>query len=144
MITDTLAILCAGGFAGAAIYITAVQHPAMVSCGAQVAVTVFRPMYRRAAKMQAALALIGMLAGVGTWAFRGGVVWLVGGLILGSVIPLTLFVIMPINTRLLDTELDITSAEADGLLAQWAKLHAIRSVAGGVAFIVFVIASTTT
>ena len=39
----------AGLFAGAAIYISAVEHPARLSCGIELAVREFRPSYRRAA-----------------------------------------------------------------------------------------------
>ena len=53
-----LATLAAGLFAGAAIYITAVEHPARLACGAELAVREFAPSYQRATLMQAPLALV--------------------------------------------------------------------------------------
>ena len=38
-----LATLAAGLFAGAAIYITAVEHPARLACGSELAVREFAP-----------------------------------------------------------------------------------------------------
>ena len=48
-----VAAVCAGLFAGAAIYINAVEHPARLSCGNEVALREFAPSYRRATVMQA-------------------------------------------------------------------------------------------
>jgi anthrone oxygenase-like protein len=59
---------------------------------------------------------------------------LIGALLLGAVIPFTLLVIRSTNARLLDPVLDPSSPEAALLLNRWGWLHAIRSVAGGLAF----------
>jgi hypothetical protein len=59
-----VAAACAGSFAGAAIYITAVEHPARMSCGNDVALREFAPSYRRPTVMQASLAVVGCLAGL--------------------------------------------------------------------------------
>ena len=88
-----VATLAARLFTGAAVYITFVEHPARVSCGSVLAVTEFGPSYKRATVMQASLALIGAGAGIGRWAAGGGLGWLVGGVLLGSVVPFTLIAI---------------------------------------------------
>lgn len=129
-----LATFCAGWFAGAALYVTAVEHPARVECGPAVAIAEFRPSYRRAAVMQGMLAGVGMLAGAWLWLAGAGVLWLAWGLALGGQIPFTLFVIMPTNKRLLSPGLDVRSAEAATLLARWGRLHAVRTVVGCLAF----------
>jgi len=64
MVFELLAVLCAGLFAGAAIYITFVEHPARLSCGTALAATEFGPSYRRATVMQVSLAVGGLLAAV--------------------------------------------------------------------------------
>ena len=139
LIAALLATLAAGLFAGAAAYITFVEHPARVSCGSVVAVTEFGPSYRRATVMQAPLALIGMSAGIARWGTGGGLGWLVSGLALGAVVPFTLIVILPTNHRLLDASLDKASPEAEALLARWGRLHAVRSALSLVAFASFLI-----
>jgi anthrone oxygenase-like protein len=134
MILEVLATLCAGLFAGAAIYINAVEHPARLACGTALAVREFAPSYHRATVMQASLAVVGLLASVGAWWRAGHGVCLVGGLLLGAVVPFTLLGILPTNRRLLAPSLDPDSLEAAALLRRWGRLHAVRSVLGGVAF----------
>jgi uncharacterized membrane protein len=133
---ELLATMCAGLFAGAAIYITFVEHPARLECGTELAATEFGPSYRRATLMQASLAAVGLLAALVAWAQGRGVGVLIGGLLLGAVIPFTLVVILPTNKRLLDPGLDRGSAEAAALLARWGRLHAVRSLMSALAFVV--------
>src|SRR6185369_130353 len=135
MVLELIALLCTGLFAGAAVYITLVEHPARLECGPVVALAEFRPSYRRAAAMQASLAAIGSLAAVGAWALGRGVPALVAGLLLGAAIPFTLLVVLPTNKRLLDPALDPRSTEAASLLTHWGRLHAVRSVASAIAFV---------
>ena len=54
-----VATICAGIFAGAAIYIAFVEHPARSPVVPPVALREFAPSYRRATIMQAALAIVG-------------------------------------------------------------------------------------
>ena len=96
--------------------------------------TEFDPSYRRAAVMQASLAAVGFPAALMAWIQGRGLLVLVGGLLLGAVIPFTLLVIFPTNKRLLDPGLDRRSAEAAALLDRWGRLHAVRSVMSGLAF----------
>jgi uncharacterized membrane protein len=134
MLFELVATLCAGLFAGAAIYITLVEHPARLECGTELAATVFGPSYRRAAVMQASLAAAGLVAACLAWAQGRGVLVLAGGVLLGTVIPFTLLAVRPTNKRLLDPSLGRGSAEAATLLHRWGRLHAVRGVASSLAF----------
>lgn len=134
MLFELLATFCAGLFAGAAIYITLVEHPARLECGTELAATEFGPSYRRAAIMQASLAAVGLVAAVVAWVQGAGLAVLIGGLLLGMVIPFTLLMIGSTTKRLLDPALERHSPEAALLLARWGRLHAVRSVASGLAF----------
>jgi hypothetical protein len=134
MLFSLVATICAGLFAGAAIYISLVEHPARLECGTELAVTEFGPSYRRAAVLQASLAAVGFPAAGMAWIEGRGLMVLAGGLLLGAVIPFTLLVIFPTNKRLLDHGLDRRSAEAEELLGRWGRLHAVRSVLGTLAF----------
>lgn len=138
MLFEALATLCAGLFAGAAVYITFVEHPARLECGTELAAREFGPSYRRATLMQASLAAVGLAAALVAWVRGRGLAVLIGGLLLGVVIPFTLLVILPTNKRLLDPGLDRSSAEAGALLGRWGQLHAVRSVVSALAFGVLV------
>jgi hypothetical protein len=139
MWTMVVATVCAGLFAGAAIYITAVEHPARLSCGSEIALHEFRPSYRRATVMQASLAVIGCLTGMWS-AWTLGDAWVgLAALLLGAVVPFTLIAILPTNNQLLDPSLDARSGRARELLVRWGRLHAVRSTLSGLAVVLFVI-----
>jgi hypothetical protein len=131
--------LAAGLFAGAAIYVSAVEHPARVSCGTDLALREFAPSYKRGAIMQASLALVGCMTGfIGGWQLND-IGSIIAALILGAVVPFTLIVILPTNKRLLDPGLNPQGAEASHLLDRWGRLHAVRSVLSAAAFLILVI-----
>src|SRR5215472_15139512 len=138
MIPEVVASLASAIFFGAALYINLVEQPARVSCGVPLAVTGWRPSYKRGTLMQAPLALIGSVAALIAWWLQRNTAWLVGGLFLLLVVPFTLVVILPTNKRLESQELDLCSEEAGRLLQRWGRLHAIRSILSGAAFLVFV------
>ena len=135
MSLEILATVCAGFFAGAAVYVSFVEHPARMDCSPRVAVAEFAPSYRRAAFLQASLALVGCAAAVAGWWFSGDRWVLAAGILLGSVVPFTLIAILPTNRRILDPGLDPASDAAAGLLRRWGTLHAVRSVLGAAAFL---------
>jgi uncharacterized membrane protein len=137
-ISTVVASVAAGLFAGASVYVTVVEHPAWVECGPALAIKHFGPSSRRAAVMQGLLAVIGLVAGVAAWGQGSGAGWLVGGLLLAAMVPFTLIIIKPTNRRLLDPGLNPGSDEARDLLTRWGQLHAVRTVVGVVAFVVFV------
>ena len=136
-IADFVAVLACALITGAAIYITFIEHPARMQCGVEIAATEFAPSYRRATVMQATCAAVGLASSVAAWLAGASFWWLVGGVLLGSVIPFTLIAILPTNKRLLSPTLNRRSAEAEHLLTRWGRLHAVRSVLSGLALLLF-------
>jgi uncharacterized membrane protein len=134
-----VATVCAGLFAGAAIYITLVEHPARLSCGTALAVREFGPSYLRATFMQAPLAFFGAFAALDAWWQSRDAQFVVGGLLLGAVVPFTLLVIAPTNRHLTSPALDPESEEALRLLHRWGRLHAVRTVLSAAAFVVLLL-----
>src|SRR5215469_17804476 len=104
-IAEFIAVLSCSLFTGAAVYITLVEHPARMQCGVDIAATEFVPSYRRATVMQATCAAVGLLSSVAAWLSGASVLWLLAGVLLGSIIPFTLIVILPTNKRLLSPAL---------------------------------------
>lgn len=134
-----LATLCCALFAGAAVYVTFVEHPARMECGTELAATVFPVSYHKATIMQVPLAGTGFIAAIVTWLAGSDLGWLLGGGLLGSVIPFTLLVILPTNKQLTDPGLDKRSESARQLLTRWGRLHAVRSVVSVVALVIFLV-----
>jgi hypothetical protein len=137
MISELVAALASGIFFGAALYINLVEQPARTSCGVSLAITQWRPSYKRGTLMQAPLALIGSAAAISAWWSERNAAWLIGGLFLLLVVPFTLIAIFPTNKRLENQELDIHSHEAARLLQRWGRLHAVRTILSGIAFLLF-------
>ena len=125
-------------FAGAAIYINLVEHPARMGCETRIAAIVWAPSYERATVMQASLAMAGFASGVAVWLLGGGTNWLIGAVLLGSVVPFTLIAIKPTNDRLRAAGRDLGSSETRALLEKWGRLHAVRSVLSLAASVVFI------
>lgn len=138
VLLEFIAVLSCTLFAGAAIYINVVEHPARLECGTELAATVFAPSYNRAATVQAALALISTVAAVGVWALGGGLLWLVGALLIFVVVPFTLVVIMPTNVKLKSAELDKSADSTRALLESWGRLHLLRSISSALAAALFI------
>src|SRR5262250_2556968 len=136
-IAEFVAVVTCGLFAGAAVYVSLVEHPARMACGVELAATEFPPSYRRGTMMQATCAAVGLLSSVAAWLAGASFWWLIAGVLLGSVIPITLIVILPTNKRLLDPTLDKRSAETERLLARWGRLHSVRSVLSGLSLLLF-------
>lgn len=134
---EFMATLCSALFAGAAVYINIVEHPARMSCGTELAATEWAPSYTRATWMQAPLAAVGFVSALGAWLAGSGNSWLIGGVVLGLVVPFALVVIKPTNKRLLATDLNKLSEEARTLLDKWNALHGVRTALSVAALVVF-------
>ena len=135
---EFIAVLSCTLFAGAAVYINLVEHPARMGCDTKTAAAVWALSYRRATLMQAPLAVLSFLAGAVTWLFSGGILWLLGALLIGSVVPFTFIAIMPTNHQLLTPGRDLGSSETRSLLEKWGRLHAIRSLLSLIASAMYV------
>lgn len=138
MLPELVATLSAALFAGAALYINAVEHPARMSLGPATALAEWRPAYLRGTRLQAPLAVVGCLTAVVAWATGSGAAWLVGGLLLGAVVPLTLVVIYPTNAQLLAPAVTHDPGRVAALLGRWNRLHAVRTALGLAALVLFV------
>ena len=136
-LAELIATLSSGLFAGAAVYINLVEHPARMQTGIRPALTEFAPSYHRATVTQVSLAGAGFLSALAAWRFRSDSRWLIGGGLLVSVIPFTALAILPTNKQLLDPETANDLALAEKLLTRWGRLHAVRSVLSLASLLIF-------
>jgi uncharacterized membrane protein len=141
MLSGQLALVAAALFTGAAVYVSAVEHPARMMLDDTSLLVQWKPAYERGALMQASLAIIGFLLGLLAWWQSGDWLWLLGALVLVANWPYTLVIIMPLNNRLKSIDDADADAPTRQLLATWAKLHAGRSALGVAATLLFLAAS---
>jgi hypothetical protein len=135
MLVDVALLLATGLCAGAAVYVSLVEHPARVAGGTALVGAEFRPSSRRGAVMRASLAALAAVAGIGDWARGHGALPLPAGLVMVFLIAFTQGVILPTTKRLMDPALDLSGAEAPALLVRLGRLHAVRTAAGLVALL---------
>src|SRR4028118_2338295 len=101
MITGQLALTTAAVFAGAALYINVAEQPARLGLDHRSLLIEWKPAYKRGTVMQAPLAILGFILGTIAWWQTGHPAWAVGALLMISNWPVTFFVIMPTNNRLM-------------------------------------------
>ncbi len=109
---EFVAVLTCGLFAGAAVYVSLVEHPARMECGVEIATAEFPPSYRRGTIMQVTLAAACPLSSFAAWLAGATFWWVVAGVLQVLVIPFTLIVILPTNKQLLSPALDRRSAQS--------------------------------
>ena len=137
MLVGHLALVVAAVFAGAAIYINIAEHPARMSLDDGPLLSQWKPSYKRGFAMQASLAVVGGLLGIWMGYLSNDWRWALGAAVLVANWPFTLFAIMPLNNRLLAMTENSPPAEMRGLMQRWGRLHAVRSVLGTAAIVIY-------
>ena len=143
MLSGQLALIIAALFTGAAGYINAVEHPARRELDDRGVIAQWKSAYKCGIAIQAPLAMIGSVLGLLAWLQSGNMLWLFGALILLANWPYTFIAIMPTNRKLMVINPTSAGPESRALIEKWASLHAIRSVLGLAAVLVFLWASLT-
>jgi hypothetical protein len=141
MFAGQLALISAAIFSGAALYITAVEHPARLGLDHRSLLTEWKPAYKRGTAMQAPLAVGGFVLGVVAWWQTGHPAWVVGALLMIANWPVTFFAIMPTNNKLMMIEPATAGPESRAMIETWGALHQIRTALGLAASLTFLWAS---
>lgn len=141
MFAGQLALISAAIFSGAALYISAVEHPARLGLDHRSLLTEWKPAYKRGTAMQAPLAVGGFVLGVVAWWQTGHPAWVVGALLMIANWPVTFFAIMPTNNKLMMIEPAMAGPESRAMIETWGALHQIRTALGLAASLTFLWAS---
>jgi hypothetical protein len=137
MTFDVLALTAAGIFTGAALYVNIAEQPARLLLEDRALLTEWKPSYKRGAAMQAPLALVGFLLGLGAWWQTSHPGCLIGTIAIIAPWPWTLIGIKPTNDALLATEPDGAGPHTRALVVKWGALHGVRTALGALATIAF-------
>jgi len=131
------ALVFATLFAGAALYISLVEHPARLALADGPSLAQWQPSYKRALPIQSGLAIAGGVAGLVAGYLAADWRWFAGSALLLANWPFTLAIIFPVNKRLMAMREADAGAESRALLVQWGKLHNVRSALGAATTLVF-------
>ena len=137
MLAGELALTIAAVFTGAAIYINIAEQPARLQLDNRSLLAEWKPSYKRGYVTQASLAVVGGLFGLVAFLSTLDWRWLFGAIVLLANWPYTIFVIMPTNSRLMETPPEAATAETRHMLKRWGTLHAGRSALGLAATLIF-------
>jgi hypothetical protein len=135
-VPEFVATLVTGLFAGAAGYISFVEHWARLQAGPSVALAQFRLGFPRARGIQATLAVVGVASSTAAFFSGGGLAWLIVATLMFAIVAFTLVSITPLYNRLLEPTLTPESPDTLPTLQRWGVLHHCRAAAGLIAFIV--------
>jgi hypothetical protein len=138
MVFGIVALTVAALFAGAAVYVSFVEHPARQALDDRGQLTQWKPSYARGAQMQASLALIGFVFGLVAWWQTGDLRWLAGAAVLVAAWPYTMIRIMPTNKALKALSPADAGPESRALLERWGHLHLRRTLLGIVSTAIYV------
>jgi hypothetical protein len=143
LILSIVALVLATLFAGAALYISLVEHPARLGLADGPLLAQWQPSYKRALPIQSGLAVAGGAAGLILGYLSADWRWFAGAILLLANWPFTLFVIMPVNKPLMAMRERDAGAESRAMLVRWGKLHNVRSALGAGTVLLYAWASAT-
>jgi hypothetical protein len=131
------ALVFATLFAGCALYISLVEHPARLGLADGPLLAQWQPSYKRALPIQSGLAIAGGATGLVVGYLSTDWRWFIGSILLLANWPFTLLVIMPVNKRLMATPVTEAGADSRTMLTHWGNLHNARSALGAATTMLF-------
>ena len=130
-----LAVTVAGIIAGGAWAYTLEIHPALTKAPPRSSLDIFTPMFHHANRTQPLLGGVVALTTLIVSFMTGNWLWFLAALIMQSIGPYTIFMMMPLNRRLMAKDADPGSKVLIADLNRWGGLHLIRTLINTVSFV---------
>ena len=136
---QNIALFCCALFAGAATYVSLVEHPAMVEGGRELTGTYILLAQPRPAFFLTSFAVLGALGGMSAGIAGGSIWWLAGGVVLGIAALFQMAAVTPETRRLAEMAMaDDAKVTGSFQVSRLARLHALQSLAGLAALFAFI------
>lgn len=141
-----LALITASLFTGGAMYITFVEQQARLPLNPQPLLSQWKKSYCLGFMMLSPLVIISALFAILAFINTYNWFWILGATFIFTNWPYTLLVIMPINKKLKEINLDpsdkiiANESQIHFLIKKWGKLHLFRWILGILATILFTLA----
>jgi hypothetical protein len=141
MLAGQFALVTAALFTGAAVYVNVAEQPARLMLDDRALLAEWKPAYKRGFAMQASLAIIGFSFGLIAARSAMDWRWVAGAFVLLANWPFTLIAILPTNKLLMEIPPQNAGRGSRELIEKWGRLHAVRSMLGATATVLFLWAS---
>lgn len=137
--SQNVALFCCALVAGAAVYVSLVEHPAIAEAGASLATGYLLFSQPRPVLYQGAIGVTGGLAGIVAGITGGDFVWMAGGVVLTASTLFQLIVVVPQTRKvsLLDP-LD-SSVNMPRRLTRLSRINAVQSLGSLAALMIFIV-----
>jgi uncharacterized membrane protein len=135
-----IAVMAAGLFAGAALYVSLVESRATLGLQREDPVAHFVRGFARGGALQAPLVLLGVVAGLTSAVVTGDAFWIAGAVLMVGVLVVTAVVIFPLNAKLLNRSERSEGGDRRALVVRWYRLHGVRALLSLAASASFVVA----
>ena len=122
-ILQLVSVVMAGIITGGAWAYNLEIHPALTKARPSSSLDVFTPMFNHANRTQPLLGSIVAIIALVISLKTGNWLWLVAALIMQTIAPYTIFVLMPLNRRLMAKDADPDSPALQADLKRWGGLH---------------------
>lgn len=128
-----------GAIFGVALTASIVVHPILTTVKRTTAIEVFKPFFDKTHIIVLVLSITVSLIALVSSLISGQWSWFIISLFMHLNGPYTIFLMMPLNHRLMADGVNPDSEQTKNDLIKWGSLHAFRTLLNGVIFIAFVI-----
>lgn len=122
---------------GYAVSASLVSYPAMMAATRETAVGYFKPYFHKSAHLQLGLSIAVLVFSLALSFLSDNWWWFAGSAILQLSGPYTIYVLMPVNYRIMGEAANIHGEQMTQDLGRWGRYHLPRTLMAGAIFILF-------
>ena len=137
-------LLLMGAQFGIALTATVIVHPIFIYGKKTTAIEVFKPFFDKTHIWVLILSIIVTLLALAYSILTENWWWFGTPMLMHLNGPYTIDYMMPLNRRLMDPNVDLTSEQTANDIKKWGTLHLVRTILNGVIFLAFIVLAVCT